>query len=44
MAGFFDRAMKLMRKHDLLTQEDGFAMLQPVASKFVPELIAAFEV
>jgi len=44
MAGFFDRAMKLMRKHDPQTQEDGFAMLQPVASEFVTELIAAFEV
>jgi hypothetical protein len=44
VAGFFDRAMKLMRKHDPQTQEDGFALLEPVASEFVTELIAAFEV
>lgn len=43
MANTFDVAMQLMHKHDPQTQEDGFAMLEPVAADFVLELIDAFE-
>jgi hypothetical protein len=44
MASTFDRAVRMMRKHDSQTQEDGFALLKPVAAKFLDELIDAFEV
>lgn len=43
MASTFDRAMRMMRKHDPQTQEDGFALLRPVAAEFLVELIDAFE-
>jgi hypothetical protein len=43
MASTFDRAMQLMRKHNPQTQEDGFALLKPVASDFLPDLIEAYE-
>jgi hypothetical protein len=39
----FAQAMRLMRKHDPQLQEDGFAMLKPVAANVLPQLIAAFE-
>jgi hypothetical protein len=39
----FDRAMRMMRKHDPQTREDGFWMLKPVAAHFLIELIEAFE-
>lgn len=35
--------MRLMREHDPQTQEDGFALLKPVAGEFVIELIDAYE-
>lgn len=44
MASTFDRAMRMMRKHDPQTQEDGFGMLKPVAAEFLGELIEAFEI
>jgi len=43
VANTFDRAMKLMRKHDAQLQEDGFWVLKPVAADHIDELIAAFE-
>ena len=39
----FSQAMRLMRKHDPQLQEDGFAMLQPIAGDVLPQLIEAFE-
>lgn len=35
--------MYLMRKHDPQLQEDGFAMLRPIADGVLPQLIEAFE-
>ncbi|KAA1424030.1 HEAT repeat domain-containing protein [Nocardioides antri] len=35
--------MRLMRKHDPQLQEDGFHMLQPVASDVLPQLIQEYE-
>ncbi|MGQ0467794.1 MAG: HEAT repeat domain-containing protein [Sporichthyaceae bacterium] len=43
MASTFDRAMQMMRQHNPQTQEDGFALLRPVAVDHLPELIEAFE-
>jgi HEAT repeats len=39
----FSQAMRLMRKHDPQLREDGFAMLGPIATDVLPQLIAAFE-
>ena len=39
----FAQAMRLMRKHDPQLQEDGFAMLKPIAANVLPQLIEAFE-
>jgi hypothetical protein len=38
----FGRALRLMHKHDPQMQEDGFAMLEPIAADVLPQLIAAF--
>ncbi len=43
MATTFDRAMQMMRKRNPQTQEEGFAMLKPVALDPLFELIEAFE-
>jgi hypothetical protein len=39
----FSKAMRLMRKHDPQSQEDGFGMLEPIAAEVLPQLIAEFE-
>lgn len=39
----FDRAIRLMRRHDPQAQEDGFGALLPCAAEHVDELIAAFD-
>lgn len=38
----FERAMRLMRRHDPQSQEDGFRLLLPHAADHVGELIQAF--
>jgi thymidylate synthase ThyX len=38
----FGQAMRMMRKHDPQVQEDGFAILEPIAADVLPRLIAAF--
>ncbi|WP_405063424.1 hypothetical protein OG474_17770 [Kribbella sp. NBC_01505] len=43
MASRFDRAMRLMRKHDPQLQEDGYHLLLPHAAEHLQELIAAYE-
>jgi hypothetical protein len=42
MTARFQRAMRLMRRHDRQAQEDGFELLRPQASEYVDELITAF--
>ncbi len=39
----FKQCLRLMRKHNGQTQEDGFQWLLPHASKYVPELIEEFK-
>lgn len=38
----FDRAMRLMRRHDPQAKEDGFHLLLPHATEHVEELVAEF--
>lgn len=38
----FKQCMNLMRKHDALTQEEGFHALLPEVSNYVDELITEF--
>ncbi|SDT72797.1 hypothetical protein SAMN04515669_6747 [Jiangella sp. DSM 45060] len=38
----FERAMRLMRRHDPQSQEDGFRLLLPHAADHVGELLQAF--
>jgi hypothetical protein len=40
---FFDKCIKLMKKHHPQLQEDGFHLLLPHASLYVEELIQVFE-
>ncbi|HEX5994468.1 MAG TPA: HEAT repeat domain-containing protein [Jiangellales bacterium] len=42
MTGRFERAMRLMRRHDAQAQEDGFQLLLPHATEHVEELLAEF--
>ncbi|MGC1209814.1 MAG: HEAT repeat domain-containing protein, partial [Micromonospora sp.] len=38
----FERALKLMRRHDAQAREDGFHLLLPHAADHVEELLAEF--
>lgn len=42
MTDRFQRAMRLMRRHDPQAKEDGFHLLLPHAAQHIDELIAAF--
>jgi len=42
VAGEFERALRLMRRHDPRLAEDGFHQLQQIAGEHVDELIVEF--